>query len=107
MSRNFTPSESFTCFQRPSESGADASTRSMLLKLLLHEAEKSCLSRRQLDTIDRHMAELRQLIYRQVELVEKGKLKSHSVERVQNLLAMSNDLMANYQILRRRLSASG
>ena len=106
MGSNFTARESFTHFQRPSESGADALTRSMLLKLLLHEAEKSCLSRQQLDTIDRHMAELRQLIYRQVELVEKGKLKSHDTERVQDLLAMLNDLMANYQILRWRLNAS-
>jgi hypothetical protein len=30
------------------------------------------------------MAALRQLIYRQVELVEKSKLQSHDAERVQN-----------------------
>jgi hypothetical protein len=48
------------------------------------------------------MAALRQLIYRQVELVEKS--KSHDAERVQNLLATMNDLMANYQRLRCRIS---
>ena len=105
---NFIPSEDLKRFHRPLEGGADAFTRSMLLKLLLHEAEKSsCLTGQQLDRIDRHMVELRQLIYRQVELVEKDKLKGHNAQRVQNLLATMNDLMTNYQILRRRISASG
>ena len=39
----------------------------------------------------RLIAELRQLIYRQVQLVEKDKLKSHDAQRVQNLLATLND----------------
>jgi hypothetical protein len=86
----------------PLEPGVDEQTRSTLLKLLLYEAEKSCVTRQRLDTIDRHMAALRQLIYRQVELVEKS--KSHDAERVQNLLATMNDLMANYQRLRCRIS---
>jgi hypothetical protein len=104
---SYTPGESFTRFQHPLEGGGDALTRSMLLKLLLHEAEKSSrLTCQRLDTIDRHIAELRQLIYREVELVETSELKSRDTERVRNLLAMLNDLMANYQILHRRLSAS-
>ena len=70
-----------------------------MLKLLLHEAEKSCLTRQRLDRIDRHMAALRQLIYRQVELVEKDKSKGHNAERALKLLETMNDLMANYQIL--------
>jgi hypothetical protein len=37
----FTPSEGFTHIDCTSESGDDAITRSTLLKLLLHEAEKS------------------------------------------------------------------
>jgi hypothetical protein len=41
-------------------------------------------------------------VRREVELVEKNKLKDHNVERSQNLLIMLNDLMANYQILRQR-----
>jgi hypothetical protein len=101
---NFIPSEKRV--DSSLQSGADAFTRSMLLKRLLHEAEKPCLTRQELDTRDRHLAELRQLIYRQVQLVEKNKLKSHDAERVQNLLAMLNDLMANYQTLRRRISAT-
>jgi len=39
-------------------------------------------------------------------LVEKDKLKSHDAERVQNLLAMLNDLMADYQTLRRRINVT-
>jgi hypothetical protein len=70
------------------EPGVDEQTRSTLLKLLLHEAEKSYLTRQQLDRIDRHMAALRQLIYRQLELVEKG----HDGEQALKQLATMNDL---------------
>jgi hypothetical protein len=86
------------------ENEPDEFTRSRLLKLLLLEAEKSRLTRRQLERIDSHLAELRELTYRQVELVEKGNLKDKIVEQVVKLLALLNDLMANYQTLRRRIS---
>jgi hypothetical protein len=86
------------------ENEPDEFTRSRLLKLLLLEAEKSRLTSRQLDRIDCHMAELRELTYRQVELVEKGNSKGRMVERAAKLLALLNDLMANYQTLRRRIS---
>ena len=103
---NFIPSEKLARADSSLQSGADAFAHSMLLKRMLHEAEKPCLTRQQLDTRDRHLAELRQLIYRQVQLVEKNKLKSHDAERVQDLLAMLNDLMANYQTLRRRINSA-
>ena len=86
------------------ENEPDEFTRSRLLKLLLLEAEKSRLTSQQLDRIDCHMAELRELTYRQVELVEKGNFKGQIVERAVKLLATLNDLMANYQTLRRRIS---
>ena len=98
---NFIPGERFTPFN-PSESGVDVFTRSTLLKLLLREAEKSCLTRQRLDRIDRHMAAFRQLIYRQLELVETDRSKGHSAEQALKLLATLNDLMANYQTLRLR-----
>ncbi|MGB6284549.1 MAG: hypothetical protein WBG18_09045 [Xanthobacteraceae bacterium] len=90
--------------RRQLENEPDEFTRSRLLKLLLHEAEKSRVTHQQLDRIDCHMAELRELTYRQVELVEKGKSKGRVVERALKLLATLNDLMANYQTLRRRIS---
>jgi hypothetical protein len=86
------------------ENEPDEFTRSKLLKLLLLEAEKSRLTSQQLDGIDCHMTELRHLTYRQVELVEKGNLKGQIVEQAVKLLALLNDLMANYQTLRRRIS---
>jgi hypothetical protein len=49
------------------------------------------------------MAELEELTYRQVELVEKGKLKGQIIERPVKLLALLNNLMSNYQALRRRI----
>ena len=88
------------------ENEPDEFTRSRLLKLLLLEAEKSRLTCQRLDRIDGHMAELRELTYRQVELVEKGNFKGQIVERAVKLLATLNDLMANYQTLRRRISLS-
>src|SRR5215469_10691965 len=90
--------------RRQLENEPDEFTRSRLLELLLHEAEKSRLTHQQLDRIDCHMAELRELTYRQVELVENGKLKGQLVERAAKLLALLNDLMTNYQTLRRRIS---
>jgi hypothetical protein len=50
------------------------------------------------------MAALRQLIYRQLELAEKEKSKVRNAERALKLLATMNDLMANYQTLRQRIS---
>jgi hypothetical protein len=100
---NFIPGGSRTRFN-PLETGVDELTRSTLVKLLLHEAEKSSPTRQQLDRIDRHMAALRQLIYRQLELVEKEKSKRRNAERALKLLETLNDLMANYQTLRRRIS---
>src|SRR6516164_2362848 len=73
---HFIPTQRFAPLN-PLESGVDELTRMTLLKLLLLEAEKSCASRRQLVRIDCHMAALRQLIYRQVELAEKGHDADH------------------------------
>jgi hypothetical protein len=90
--------------RRQLENEPDEFARSRLLKLLLLEAEKSRVTCQQLDRIDCHMAELGELTYRQVELVEKGNLQGRMVERAAKLLALLNDLMANYQTLRRRIS---
>jgi hypothetical protein len=67
--------------RRQLEDEPDEFTRSRLLQLLMYKAEKSCLTHQQLDRIDHHMAELRELTYRQVELVEKGNLRGQIVER--------------------------
>jgi hypothetical protein len=99
-----TATQNVARLRRELENEPDEFTRSRLLKLLLYEAEKSRLTRQQLDRIDGHMAELKELTYKQVELVEKGNLKGQITERAVKLLALLNDLMANYQILRRRIS---
>jgi len=101
----FKPSGSAKRFN-PLETGVDELTRSTLLKLLLHEAEKSRPTRQRLDRIDRHMAALGQLIYRQLELAEKDQMQGHSVDQALKQLATMNDLMANYQTLRRRISSA-
>jgi len=46
------------------ENEPDEFTRSRLPKLLLHEAEKSRLTHQQLERIDCHMAELREINYK-------------------------------------------
>jgi hypothetical protein len=103
---NFIPREKRARVDCSLQNGADAFTRSMLFKRLSNEAEKPCLTRQQLATRERHLAELRWLIYRELQLVEKDKLKIYDAKRVQDLLAMLNDLMANYQILSRSMSAA-
>jgi hypothetical protein len=100
---HFIATQNVARLHRELENEPDEFTRSRLLKLLLYEAEKSRLTRQRLDKIDHHMAELRELTYRQVELIEKGNLKGQIVERAAKLLALLNDLMANYQTLRRRI----
>ena len=100
-------SQNVARLRRQLENEPDEFTRSRLLKLLLLEAEKSRLTRQQLDRIDGHMADLRELTYRQVELVETGNLQGPIVARAAKLLALLNDLMANYQTLRRRISPAG
>jgi hypothetical protein len=96
--------QNVACLRRQLENEPDEFTRSRLLKLLLLEAERSRLIHQQVDRIDCHMAQLTELTYRQVEFVEKGNLKGQIVERAAKLLALLNDLMANYQTLRRRIS---
>jgi len=88
--------------RRELENEPDEFRRLRLLKLLVYEAEKS--QREQSGRIDRHMADLRELTDRQLELVEKGKLKGQIIERPAKLLALLKDLMSNYQTLRRRIS---
>ena len=90
-----------TRLRRELENEPNEFRRLRLLKLLVYEAEKS--QREHSDRIDRHMAELEELTYRQVELVEKGKLKGQIIERPVKLLALLNNLMSNYQALRRRI----
>jgi len=104
---HFTTTQTVARLHRQLEHEPDEFTRSSVLKLLLHELEKACQTRQQLDRIDFHIAELRELTYRQVELVEKGNLKGQVVERAAKLLASLNDLMAHYQTLRRRISPLG
>ena len=99
---NVIPSKNLKRFN-PLEPGVNELTRSTLVKLLLHGADKSCLTRQQQDRIDRHMAALRQSIYKQLELVEKG----HNAKQALKLLETMNDLMANYQTLRQRISPAG
>jgi hypothetical protein len=103
---SFFPSERLTFVHGSLQSGGTgALARSILLKRSLDETKNPYLTRQQLDTRERHLAELRQLIYRQLKLLEKDKLKSRDAERVQNLLVMLNDLMADYQTLRRTSAA--
>ena len=103
LNRSAIATQNVANLRRQLENEPDEFRRALLLRLLLHEAEKSFLTRQQVDRIDSHMAELRELTYRQVELVEKGNLKGQIVERAAKLLALLNDLMANYQTLRRRI----
>ena len=54
----FVATQNVARLRRQLENEPDEFTRSALLKLLLHEAEKSCLTGQQLDRIDHHMARI-------------------------------------------------
>jgi hypothetical protein len=98
------PSENSAHFHRHFDNGTAQLARSALL--LLQEEEKRGLACEQLDRVDRHIGEVRELISKQVELVEKDKLKGQNAERSQNLLVTLSDLLATYQIHRRRIIAA-
>jgi signal transduction histidine kinase len=98
------PSENSAHFHRHFDNGTAQLARSALL--LSQEEEKRGLACEQLDGVDRHIGEVRELISKQVELVENDKLKGQNAERSQNLLVTLNDLLATYQIHRRRIIAA-
>jgi hypothetical protein len=84
------PSENSAHFHRHFDNGTAQLARSALL-LLQEEEEKSGRACAQLHRVDRYIGE-RELISKQVELVEKDKLKDQNAERSQNLLVTSGDL---------------
>jgi len=88
------------------EHGAEEVTRSVLLKLLLAEEKMLGLTEQQLRRIDRHIAQLRQLISQQTTRIERLSSFGIDTEGRRLVLATLNDLMATYQIHRQRITAA-
>jgi hypothetical protein len=91
-------------FHQRFDNGTAQFARSALL--LLQEEQNLAVTCQQLDRIDRHIAGVRELISKQVGLVEKDELRGRNAERSQNLLITLNNLLATYQIHRRRIIAA-
>ena len=85
------------------EHGAEEVTRSVLLKLLLAE-EKMLGPEQQLRRIDRHIAQLRQLISQQTTRIERLSSFGIDTEGRRLVLATLNDLMATYQTHRQLIT---
>jgi hypothetical protein len=75
-------------------------------KQLLQQLEVLDLRGEQLGTINRHIEGLRQLIAKQVELIEELRLGGRDLERPVIVLAALNALMAVYQAHRQRIRAA-
>jgi hypothetical protein len=92
--------------RRRLEHGAEEETRSVLLKLLLAEEKMLGLTQQQLQRIDRHIAQLRQLISQQTTRIERLASFRIDTEGHRLVLATLNDLMATYQIHRQLITAA-
>jgi septal ring factor EnvC (AmiA/AmiB activator) len=88
------------------EYGAEEMTRSVLLDLFLAEEEMLGLTEEQLRRIDRHIAKLRQLISEQTKRIERLASFGIDTEARRLVLATLNDLLAAYQVHRKRITAA-
>jgi len=95
----FVANQNIARFRQRLEDGVDQTTRTVLLRLLLQEEDMFGRTRAQLHRVDRHIARLRQAI-RNTEDQEDA------TERYQVLLATLNDLLATYELQRKRISAA-
>jgi len=77
----------------PSESDGDEFTRSF--NQLLRESEKSCLTPHGSDGTDRHIATLRRMIYRQLELVERENATGRNAEAATHWLERPHGELSN------------
>jgi hypothetical protein len=81
----------------PDRGVADYARRDTLLGLLVEQEIPLGMTRQQLARLDRHIAGLRVLIDKQVELTEKLELNGRLTERSVSVLATLKDIMAIYQ----------
>jgi hypothetical protein len=85
---------------------ADFPIQAVLFKLFLQQLELISLSEQQFAKISRHIEWLRQLIAKQVELIEELRLGGQDCERPMLVLATLNQLLAIYQTHRQRTIAA-
>jgi hypothetical protein len=103
---NSDPEQNIQQLRRRLEHGVEEETRSVLLKLLLAEYKMLGLTQQQLQRIDRHIAQLRQLISQQTRRIERLSSFGIGTEGHRLVLVTLNDLMATYQIHRQRITAA-
>ena len=106
VAMNFDADQNIQHLRRRLECGAEEVTRSVLLKLLLDEENMLGLTQEQLRRIDQHITKLRQLISETTKRTER--LASFGIDQEAHrlVLATLKDLMATYQIHRRRITAA-
>ena len=103
---NFDPEQNIKHFRRRLEYGAEELTRSVLLDLFLAEEKMLGLTEEQLRRIDRHIAKLGRLISEQTKRTERLKSFQIDTEARRLVLDTLNDLLAAYQIHRKRITAA-
>ncbi len=92
----FIARENVKHYRRELENGVDGPARDTMLKLLLDEENHLGFTREQLNKLDRHIARLREIMARHVDLMDQLQSIGRPLERAPIVLATLNELMATY-----------
>ncbi len=102
----FIAGENVKHFRRELENGVGEPTRATMLRLLVEQENHLGHTQEQLGRLDHHIALLREIITRHVDLMDKLKSIGRPLERAPMVLATFNDLMACYLAHRQTITAS-
>ena len=102
----FIARENVKHYRRELENGVDETSRATVLSLLVDEENRFGHNREELSKLDRHIARLREIIARHVDLMDKLESIGHPLERAPVVLATLNELMATYLAHRQTITAA-
>lgn len=103
----FVDRQNLTRFRNKLENGVEnGPARNLLLDLLVEQENRFGMGQEQLDRVDRHIARLRQIIVRQVQVIDELKAKNLSVDRAKVVLDTLNDMMLAHESFRNTIVAT-
>lgn len=102
----FVARENIKHYRRELENGVSEPTRATMLKLLVEEEDHLGHTEEQLGKVDRHIARLREIMARHIDLMDKIQSMGQPSERASIVLATYNDLMAVYLAHRQTITVA-
>ena len=102
----FVARENIKHFRRELENGLSEPTRATMLKLLVEEENHLGHTQEQLGKLERHIARLREIMARHIDLMDNLQSNGRSSERASMVLATYNDLMAVYLTHRQTITTA-